>query len=204
MPNGYDALDEGIEPGGLRTRSNVKLLICYILNSLKNPVRKDIVITSMMKNGIANYFEIIDAFVDLRNKDNIILTDESKEMYTVSKSGKLIAASLGEDLPLTVREKTLSAVCDLLMRERSENENTTEIIKKKNGYMVDCHITGGENDLFSFQLYVPDTKQARLVKKNFQSNPEMIYKIMVAVITGNSEFAEQTLEDIKNKGLRNF
>lgn len=204
MSNGYDALDEGIEPGGLRTRSNVKLLICYILNSLKNPIRKDIVITSMMKNGIANYFEIIDAFVDLQNKENIILTDEAKEMYTVSKSGKLIAGSLGEDLPLTVRERTLSAVCDLLMRERSENENTTEIIKQKNGYMVDCHVKGGESDLFSFQLYVPDSKQARLVKKNFQSNPEMIYKIMIAAITGNTEFAEQTLEEIRNKGLRGF
>ncbi len=198
----YDALDAGIDPGGLRTRSNVRLLICYILDSLKKPIKRDYVITSMQKNGIANYFEIIDAFVDLRNKENIILIDEAQDTYTVSKSGRLIAANLGEDLPLTIRERALSAVCELMVQEQNETENTAEIIKQKNGYMVDCHIKGFESDLFSFQLYVPDSKQARLVKRNFQSNPEMIYKMMIASITGNAEFAEQTLEEIKTRGIR--
>ena len=202
MDTEYDALDAGIEPGGLRTRSNVRLLICYILNSLQKPIKKDYVITSMQKNGIANYFEIIDAFVDLKNKENIVLTDESLDTYTVSSSGKLIASNLAEDLPKTIRERALSTVCDLMMQEQSAGENTTEIIKQKNGYMVDCHIKGGESDLFSFQIYVPDSKQARLVRRNFQSNPEMIYKMMIATVTGNSEFAEQTLEEIKNRGLR--
>ena len=202
MDTEYDAFAAGIDPGGLRTRSNVRLLICYILDSLKKPIKKDHIITSMQKNGIANYFEIIDAFVDLKNKGNIIVTDNDQEIYTVSRSGRLIASSLGEDLPLTIRERALSTVCDLISQEQYETENTAEIVRQKNGYMVDCHIKGGENDLFSFQIYVPDTKQARLVKKNFQSNPEMIYKVMVAAITGNAEFAELTLEDIKNHGIK--
>ena len=197
----YDAFDAGIVPGGLRTRSNVRLLICYILDSLKKPIKKDMVITSIQKNGIANYFETIDAFVDLLNKDNITLADKDQDTYTVTKSGKLIASSLGEDLPLTVRERALSSVCELLAQERSESENTAEIIKQKNGYIVDCHIKGGDTDLLSFQLYVPDSKQARLVKRNFQTNPEIIYKTMIAVITNNADFAQQTLEDIKNKGF---
>lgn len=202
MENEYDAFDAGIEPGGLRTRSNVRLLICYILDSLKKPIKKDYVISAMQKNGIANYFELIDAFVDLRNKNNIIMTDETQELYTVTKTGRLIASNLGEDLPLTVRERALSAVCELLAQEQYTNENTAEIIKQKNGYVVDCHIKGGDNDLLSFQLFVPDSKQARLVKRNFQSNPEMIYKMMIAAITGNSEFAELTLEEIKKRGKR--
>ena len=202
MEKEYDALDTGIELGGLRTRSNVRLLICYILQCIGHPVKKELIITSMQKNGIANYFEITDAFVDLQNKDNIAPTDENQELYTVTKSGKFIASNLGEELPRTVRERALATVCDLMAQEQSAEENTAEIIKQKTGYVVDCHIKGGESDLFSFQIYVPDSKQARLVKKNFQANPEMIYKMMVATITGNSDFAEQTLEDIKNKGIR--
>ncbi len=198
----YDALDAGIDPGGLRTRSNVRLLICYILDSLKKPIKRDYVITAMQKNGIANYFEIIDAFVDLKNKENIVLTDEEQDTFTVTKSGRLIASNLGEDLPLTIRERALSTICDLIAQEQNETENTAEIVKEKNGYMVECHIKGFETDLFSFRIYVPDAKQARLVKKNFQANPEIIYKMMVAAITRNSEFAGQTLEEIKGKGLR--
>ena len=88
------------------------------------------------------------------------------------------------------------------MQERNETENVSEIKKLQNGYMVDCHIKGDEDDLFSFQLYVPDSKQARLVKKNFQSNAEMIYKMMIAAITNDSAFAEQTLEEIKDSKKR--
>ncbi len=198
----YDAIDAGIDPGGLRKRSNVRLLICYIIDSVKKPIKKDLVITAMQKNGIANYFEILDSFNDLQKKQNIIQTDVENDLFTVSKSGRLIAANLSDELPLTVRERAMSTVTELLMQERNETENVAEISKIKNGYMVDCHVKGEENDLFSFQLYVPDSKQARLVKKNFQSNAEMIYKMMIATITNNSEFAEQTLEEIRKSKKR--
>lgn len=198
----YDAFDAGIDPGGLRKRSNVRLLICYIINSINTPLRKDIVITVMQKNGIANYFEILDAFNDLYHKQNIVLVDKENDTYFVSDSGRLIASNLSSELPLTIRERALSSVMELLMQEKSEKENIVNINKIKTGYMVDCHISGGENDLFNFQIYVPDSKQARLVKKNFQSNAELIYKIMIATITNNGEFAEQALEDIAKSKKR--
>ncbi|MEE3449205.1 MAG: DUF4364 family protein [Acutalibacteraceae bacterium] len=201
--NEYDAIDAGIEPGGLRRRSNVRLLICYIIDCVNKPVKKDYVVASMQKNAIANYFEILDAFNDLVHKKNIIAADEENELYVLSKSGKLIAANLSDELPLTIRERAVSTVLELIMQEKNEAENIAEIKKIKNGYMVKCRVTDEDIDLFSFQLYVPDSKQAKLVKKNFQTNAEMIYKMMIAAITHNSDFAEQTLEDIRKskKGI---
>ena len=110
MDMDFDAIDAGILPGGLRNRSNVRLLICYIINSIKKPIGKDLVITAMQKNGAANYFEILDAFNDLQNKQNIIQTDAEKDLYTVSKSGKLIAANLSDELPITIRERAMETV----------------------------------------------------------------------------------------------
>ena len=198
----YDAIDAGIEPGGLRSRSNVRLLICYIMNSVNKPIKKDFIISAMQKNGIANYFEILEAFNDLHKKQNIVRTDSENDLFTVTKSGKLIAGNLSDDLPKSIRERAMASVTEPLMQERNETENVSEIKKLQNGYMVDCHIKGDEDDLFSFQLYVPDSKQARLVKKNFQSNAEMIYKMMIAAITNDSAFAEQTLEEIKDSKKR--
>lgn len=198
----FDAIDAGIVPGGLRSRSNVRLLICYIINCLNKPVNMDLIITAMQKNGVANYFEILEAFNDLVNKQNIIKSDGSQELYTLSKSGRLIAANLSDELPVTIRERTLETVIELIMQEKNERENEAEIIKIKNGYMVDCHVKDSENDLFSFKLYVPDAKQARLVKKNFQNNAEMIYKMMIATITNNADFAEKTLQEIQNSKIR--
>lgn len=198
----YDAFDAGIDPGGLRKRSDVRLLICYIIHSINEPMRKDVIITVMQKNGIANYFEILDAFNDLYNKKNIVLTDPEKDLYFLSKSGRLIANNLVDELPTSIKERAVASVMDILLKEKSERENIVNINKINTGYMVDCHISGGESDLFSFQMYVPDSKQARLVKKNFQSNAEMIYKTMVATITNDADFAEETLKEISKSKKR--
>ena len=82
----YDAIEEGIEPGGLRTTSSIRLLICYILDTMGKPVRQEYVVTAMTQNSIANYFDIIDAFVDLRNKKNIILVDKSAIYLCVNRT----------------------------------------------------------------------------------------------------------------------
>lgn len=198
----YDAFDAGIDPGGLRKRSDVRLLICYIIHSINEPMRKDVIITVMQKNGIANYFEILDAFNDMYNKKNILLTDPEKDLYFLSKSGRLIANNLVDELPTSIKERAVASVMDILLKEKSERENIVNINKINTGYMVDCHISGGESDLFSFQMYVPDSKQARLVKKNFQSNAEMIYKTMVATITNDADFAEETLKEIAKSKKR--
>ena len=34
----YDAFDEGIEPGGLRSRNEIKVLVCYLLKSIEQPI----------------------------------------------------------------------------------------------------------------------------------------------------------------------
>lgn len=203
MDNNYDGLAPGVRPGGLTNSNDVKLLICYILSTLDKPIGKDYITEAVTANGIANYFEITGAFSELEKKGTIELADAQKETYTVSREGRFISKNLWDELPTTVRERTLSAVSDLMYREKSAEENTSEVIKLDGGgYVVECHVNGGSNDLLSFRIFAPDSKQARLIKKNFQNNPEMIYKVMVAAITGNSEFAQQTLEEIKSKGLR--
>ena len=203
MSNSFDALTPGIAPGGLRRSSDIKLLICYILSTLNEPIKKEYITTAVVDNGIANYFEIIDAFSELKKNGNIVLEDEAAETYTVSSQGRFISKNIWDELPSTIRERTLSAVSDLMLKKRTEQENTAEVIKLEGGgYIVECRICGEETDLFNFRIFAPDSKQARLIKKNFKDNPEMIYKVMVAAITGNSDFAAQTLEEIKNKGLR--
>ncbi len=200
MDTEYDAFDAGIEPGGLRKRSNIRLLICYIMSSLNTPLKKDAVVSVMQKNGIANYFETLDAFNDLIKNGSIIPADEQQEAYFVSDSGKMISANLSDELPLTIRERATASVMQLLAQEKRERENVSHITKINNGCVVDCHILGEEakRDLFSFEIFVPDSKQAKVIKKNFQNNAEFIYKVMVAAITNDKDFVEEALREIND------
>ena len=190
----FDALTAGIEPGGLRSKNDIKLLICYMLTSSQTALSEDEIVSILQENGLANYFEITDAFSDLLAAGNLAVDEKEPGSYRVTESGKLISEQLDISLPISVRERALSATLNLLARVRRENENKVSIQKTENGYMVHCHVSGGDMDLMSFSLYVPDMLQARMVKRIFHRDPQRVYEGMLALVTGNNDLLRELLQ----------
>ena len=60
----FDTFDEGISPGGIRSKNEIRTLICYMLNSVNEPMSKNTVIEAVQKQGLANYFEVSSCFDD--------------------------------------------------------------------------------------------------------------------------------------------
>ncbi len=114
----------------------------------------------------------------------------------MGKEGREIAAQLDVTLPLSIREKTVAAAINLLARAKREQENRVEIKKNEKGYTVTCHVSDGEMDLMTFSLYAPDLYQARLMKKNFHRNPEIVYRTLLAAVTGSRDLAADALRHI--------
>ena len=187
----YDAFTGGIEPGGLRTKNDIRILICYILNSVKAPLSKEDLQQILQEKALANYFEVNDAISFLAAGGNISLTEDG--LCQIAPTGAEIADTLDIALPLSVRDKALEAAFTLLADAKTERENQVDIEKTPYGYNVTCHISGGEMDLMSFSIYVPDLFQARMVKKNFHKDPAGIYKLLLSTITGNRELAKTLL-----------
>lgn len=190
----FDALTAGIEPGGLRSKNDIKLLICYMLASVQTALSEEEIVSILQENGLANYFEITDAFSDLVAAGNLAADEKKPGSYQVTDSGKLISEQLDISLPISVRERALSATLNLLAQVRRENENKVTIQKTENGYTVHCHVSGGEMELMSFSLYVPDMLQARMVKRIFHRDPQRVYQGMLALVTGNDDLLRELLQ----------
>jgi hypothetical protein len=194
----YNAFTGGVEPGGLRNKSEIKILICYLLASVNAPLSKSDIIGIIQDNGLANYFEATDALAELTENGSIAVGGENGELCTASDTGRMIAKQLDRDLPPVVRNKAVSAAINLLAKAKRESENKVEIVKAERGYNVVCHISGGDMDLMSFTLYVPDMYQANMVKNQFHQSPETVYRMLLALVTGNSDMAAEILKD-RNK-----
>lgn len=52
----FDTFDEGINPGGMRSKNEIKTLICYLYNSVKENIDKGIVIQAILKAGTCQLF----------------------------------------------------------------------------------------------------------------------------------------------------
>lgn len=179
----------GVEPGGLRSKKDIKVLICYIFCQIGSMGKQDI-LSALQAKGLANYFEAGEAFSELVYGKNVSF-DKDSGKYILNESGRMISDELYNSIPRSVREKALDSVKLTLKRAKNEEENKLKIEKNDFGYDVVGNISGGEFDLLSFKLYVPDMEQAEKVKENFRKDPEAFYQTVLSVLTRKKEMGNE-------------
>ena len=151
----------------------------------------DDIIKVLQEKSLANYFEASDALSALVSLGNV--TREEDNTYVLTKRGKSVADDLEQLIPSSVRDKAVAAATALLASAKMERENVATIVRTENGYNVTCHISGGEMELMSLTVYVPDLYQAREVKKNFHRDPQRVYNLMLAALTGDDEMMKSAV-----------
>lgn len=188
-----DAFSAGVEPGGLWHKNDIRILLCYILASVNAPLSRQDLTRIIQEKGLANYFEVEDALASLLTQGNIAQDQEG--CCTVTPAGREIADSLDATLPLSVRDKALEAAFTLLAQAKAQRENRVDLTKTKRGYQITCHISDGEMDLMAISLYVPDKAQAKMVRERFYRDPEGVYKLVLASLTGDTGLAREYLRE---------
>ncbi|MDR0739043.1 MAG: DUF4364 family protein [Oscillospiraceae bacterium] len=187
----------GVDLGGLRKREEIKVLICYILLNKNMVISKDEIIKSLVENNIANYFEVASAFSELLSSEKIKENKKNKDKFLLTKDGELIAKELETILPVTVKEKAVSTAISLMIKAKIENENKIKISKNSDyGYEVVLEISGGNFNLMTIRIYVPDLFQANFIKNNFYKSPEIFYQCFLAVSTRNKNILKEMLEKL--------
>ena len=191
-----DTFDEGIALGGLRSKREIKVLICYLFFSVKEPMSESVVSEAIMEYELANFFEVKAAFNELKNSENLRQNDiiDGEITYSLTENDKMVAEQLESTLAYSVKEKALKCAVELLSERKTLRENSVEITKNEHGCFVTCKSSGGNVDLLSFTLFAPDTEQAELMKKSFLSYPATVYKTMLALMTKNRENVDEALE----------
>lgn len=192
----HNALTAGVTPGGLWNQSDIKLLICYVLSSVGEPLSKEDVVLILQDKNLANYFEINDAFEAQVSLGNVEKTPEG--LYVITENGRKISETLDTRLPLSVRDKALESAVRLMSYARNRREHKVEIKPVEKGVEVTCHISSGEKtkkDLMTITVLVGDAKQAAMVEETFHKNPQRIYQALLCAMTGDMDLAETFFGD---------
>ena len=163
----FDTFDEGIALGGLRSKREIKVLICYLFFCVKEPMSESLVSEAIMEYELANFFEVKAAFNELKNSENLRQDDtmDGEVTYTLTENGKMVAEQLESTLAYSVKEKALKCAMELMAERKTLRENSVKITNTENGCFVTCKSSGGDVDLLSFTLFAPDMEQAELMKK---------------------------------------
>lgn len=199
MSKGFDAFNEGIAPGGARTKNEIRTLLCYVFHSVGRPVSVGTVVNALQSQELVNYFEATACINDLINFKNIEPVSSDSNLYKLTSNGEMIVNQLEYTLPTTMKEKAYRSIMNILESERKKRENPITVTETKDGYNVCCNILSDDDmNLLSVSVYAANMSQVEMIKNNFHKDPISFYKTVLAILSNNIEFAADALESIKN------
>lgn len=178
------SFSEGVAPGGLKDRAEIKLLICYLLKNLDRSLTRTQINEILQDYNIANYFEINGAISELISGGQVStqLVDGDEEITLTAKMEHHVRL-IERDLPKSVREKAVKSALKILTRERIERESKVEIEALDHGYHITFTVMDMETELLKITIYVADERQIEIVKKNFYNNAVSIYSNVISSLT---------------------
>ena len=83
-----DAVSAGVsEIGGLFSTAEIRILICYVISSIGQPVPGRMLADVLHYEGIANVFEVNDSIASLCESGQIKFFSEKEDTYVITESG---------------------------------------------------------------------------------------------------------------------
>lgn len=100
----------GVEPGGFTHDYEIKILICYLLYTLEQPLSFNQMSEILENEGVVNYFEFSDAVSKLIHSNHIFVfkTENDEDFYTVTELGAQMAITFQKNIAYTIRVRTRS------------------------------------------------------------------------------------------------
>lgn len=175
-----NAISAGI--GSLISTAEIKVLICYVISGVDSPVPGKQLANLLNIEGIANYFEVMEALEALLKSGNLTY-NEADDTYFVTKSGAAAADTLKTILPFTIKEKAFALTAKMIARLKNAKDTRIETIKENGFTYIVCSAVENGVDLMSVKLMVTDETQAQAIKERFLDNPSLVYTGLVDLLT---------------------
>lgn len=186
---------EGVKPGGLTTGTQIRILLCYLMDSVGAPVRREELEEVLLGEELANYFAMAESLGQLLEQG---LITEGDSGYTVADAGKTVARTLSDEVPRTVRDAAVRGVIRAQQYAAKMAVHKSEVVQGPHGRSVKCAIGDEAGPLFRMELYMPDELTAEAVRGQFVEKGDEVYKLVLAALTDNRQLAEKALLKLKD------
>jgi hypothetical protein len=112
-----------------------------------------------------------------------------EELYMVTDQGIRVCESLDSRILPAIREKSVkSALRFLSFRERGAKIKFDFEPLAGGRFVATCRITEKDRELLNTSVTVESTVQLERIRRNFYDKPEVVYRGIMAVLTGEVNY----------------
>ena len=161
-----------------------KLLVLYVIKSLRQPISKTQLTEIILENNFINYFTLQQYISELENSDFIRYIDKNgKRLIVITKKGENVLSIFNDRISPIKRDiidNYISKTIDSIKKELTIHSDYT--IEKNNSFIVDLKALEDETLLIDLKISVPTKKQATSLCNRWKENPSDIYTKIVQVL----------------------
>lgn len=161
-----------------------KLLVLYVIKSLKQPISKTQLTEIILENNFINYFTLQQYISELEVSDFVkYIEKNNKKLITITSRGENVLSIFNDRISPIKRDiidNYISKAIDNIKRELTIHSDYT--IEKNNSFIVNLKALEDELLLIDLKISVPSKKQAATLCSKWKDNPSDIYTKIVQVL----------------------
>lgn len=171
-------------------KQSVKIYVLYLTDNINYPLDYPTVNDMIMQNEFVGYIDFAECFAEMLD-DGLILTTklDGVDCYYVSDRGRTVAQELSGNLLPSVLDDSLANAWRMIDFNKRGIKCHAELNPAEDGrYTLHCEMTERKKPLFSIDLTVDSEERARRMKDTFGNRPDVIYRGVLALMTGEAKF----------------
>jgi len=181
-----------------KDKNEIKTFILYLLTQIDRPVDVATLNDIVVQDDFVNQFDFMDAFFELCESGAVTKqTLGDDEVFSVSQKGRSAVELLEGDLIGQIKERAARSAMRLLSFRRTGAKATSKITQRGDGASLELLITDGLGKRFDLTLNIDSARRAEAIKRNFDDNPEFVYRAVLGVLSGDINYlSDAWLSDV--------
>ncbi len=191
----------------LKEKNDIKIFILYLLKNLKYPLDFNTISDIVVQDEFVNYFDFAECFAELLDSGTIELIrvgdeitneaaigkngrpEKKDELYSITENGVIVVEQLQSNLLNMIKEKSLKSAMRLISFKQRGFEVKCDGAEREDGkYDLHCEVIENKERLLEVNILVNDKQRYDQMMYNFNERPEVIYRGVVSLLTGDINY----------------
>ncbi|MFW2489034.1 DUF4364 family protein [Clostridium chromiireducens] len=161
-----------------------KLLMLYVLKSIKNPISNNQLTEIILENNFINYFTFQQYLSELEESNFVEYHEiNDKKLLILTKKGDNVLSLFKDRISpskISITNEYIKEKIESIKRELTIHADYT--LGSNDSFIVDLKAIENESLLMELKLSVPSKNQATLICNRWKENPSDIYTNIINLL----------------------
>ena len=193
-------------PGSFSSISDIKILICYILDEIGGDITSEQLNEAFQYSEMVNYFNYCQAISELKKSGHVLELEKllRRSVLELTPLGTETSKELRDFLPPASLDRALKTAKKILIKDKQNQGKQIKIEQTEDGYLVRLKILDTGSDFMDIKLFAPDLKQAERIAEEFKYKTIDLYRGIISILYNDYESLYKVSKDIENASPFSF